>query len=82
MKRISIFIGLKIAEIGGGSIIWWLLCMIGQPIDVWLCDMAQSDVLMPFWMCGVYSLIVVFICILFFIFIAGNWKYADKLAKK
>ena len=76
MKRIVYFMGLKIAEIGGGFIVYYLLCLLFQKMFNW-----------GFFWAGGYFLICFVILsagILFLgdLFVQWNWGIAKNLADK
>ena len=76
MKRIGYFIGLKIAEIGGGVIVYYLLCLLAGKLHI--------DE--PFWLSGLLltCYIGLALCALTAIvyFLQWNWGISKRLADK
>lgn len=81
MKRVAVFIGLKMVEIVGVFGGWWLMCLIGQPIDKWICK-TNPNALMPFWACGFHPTLIVFVLVLVGMFFYANWKWAGRLSAR
>ena len=82
MKKIFIFIGLKVVEVGGAVFLWWLLCFIWKRIPF-----HQKT---PFWFGGVpmiaFLAIAAFIGLVLYVgvesLIKRNLILTDKLAKR
>ena len=76
MKRIAYFIGLKIAEIGGGFIVYYLLCLLAVGLHIER----------PFWLGGLllicYTVLAVAWLAVIVAFLCWNWRIAKKLADK
>ena len=83
MKRVLIFIGLKIGELVCVSLLWYLLCLLGRIIEHMLFPDVPPG---PFWLAGLFGLlgigVPVFALALIFIILDGNWKLAKKLTDK
>jgi FtsH-binding integral membrane protein len=80
MKRIIIFILLKIAELGGCFLVGWLCVCVGKMAT------PQEDFMLRF-LTGMMILlgIVMLAMMVYVIFkpiIKANWKWADKLSRR
>lgn len=81
-KRICIFTGLKIAEIGSIGSIYYLLCKLTYSTKFFGGA--------PFWLCGFLAiLLIIFICLITVLFyvhledwVKKNWEWAKKISSK
>ena len=87
MKSIIYFIGLKIAEIGGTFLVYYLLCVLYAEL---LFKLTSDGKDFSFWVGGAISIFyIIFICAVCFMtigvshnLITANWNLAKRLSKK
>ena len=86
MKKVSIFVGLKIVEIGGIIGIYYILCLGFELIS----KLSDTGDYIPFWAGGFMLLhlliVATLLCIVLFFggraLIRKNWEWADKINNK
>ena len=83
MKKILVFIGLKVTEIAAVIFIPYFVGLVAQAtlIGDWLYLLRYSP-----WVAGITCLSVLFVllggCAILIIIVLGNWKWATKLIQK
>ena len=75
MKKVLIFIGLKVAEISGVIFIPWGLGLVAHSFGLFVSD--------PAWIAGIGMMVIPAISIIaILLFIIGNWSWAEKLSER
>lgn len=75
MKRVMIFIGLKVAEVVGAAVFLYAIYLLAG----WLRSLDLSNEIFP-WIC--FGMICIVIIYLIVIWTRANWEWATELSKK